>query len=303
MALGAVIGAAGSIAGGLLGSRGSRSSQRQRAPAWWQEPAKGIAENVSDLQGQPTFAQPGTGWSAGLRGGQDVAQGWGQGFGGMDASPLWGQAQENLANTMGGAWLNQNPHLQGAIEAAQRPVVESFQEQIMPQLRSQAQASGAFGGARQGLVENQAARDTQRVLGEISATMTADDYARERAAMERAEQFAPQLGASMMQAQMMGPESQMNLALQDQMMRQAQLDAPIQRQQELAGILAALQPGHQTSGTTGGGALGAIQGALGGAQLGGQMAGLFGGGTAPSLLSPGVSQSNTPWAMSLMPWN
>jgi hypothetical protein len=282
----AIIGAAGAVGGALIGNKGSKKTTTQQAPAWWQEPAKGIAGRVDDLQSQDVWAGPGQNWYDGLNRGQNVASRWGQGFEGFTPQDLWLGSQRNVQNTMAGDWLNQNPHLQGAIGAAQRPVVEQFQEQIMPQLRSQAQTAGAFGGARQGLTEAQAARDTQRVLGEISSTMTAQDYGRERALMEAANRFAPELGASMMGAQLMGPQTQMQLALQNQLQRQSRMDAPVGRQADLAAILAALQPGHTATTTQGGGALGAIQGALGGGQLATSIAGLFGNKGGGSTVPP-----------------
>jgi hypothetical protein len=77
-----------------------------------------------------------------------------------------------------------------SIEAAQRPVREAFQEQVIPQLRSaftqagqtiQGDGSSPFGKA---LV--QSSRDFQRNLGDISTRLVSDNFARERALQQGA---------------------------------------------------------------------------------------------------------------------
>jgi len=61
-----------------------------------------------------------------------------------------------------------NPFLQSTIQAAQRPTIDAFRNQIS-QIGSVAQQQGAFGGARQGLLEAQSAKDFGRTLADQAA--------------------------------------------------------------------------------------------------------------------------------------
>lgn len=69
-----------------------------------------------------------------------------------------------------------NPHLQAAIEAATRPTIENFQQQILPGLASEAITAGGYGGSRQGIAEGLAAGAATRQIGDMAANMSNANY-------------------------------------------------------------------------------------------------------------------------------
>ena len=71
-----------------------------------------------------------------------------------------------------------SPTTQAAIQASLDPVQERLQEQILPQLKNQSISAGAYGGQREGVVQNQALRDFSREAGNIGAQLGYQDLAR-----------------------------------------------------------------------------------------------------------------------------
>jgi hypothetical protein len=69
-----------------------------------------------------------------------------------------------------------NPAFQGALDAAIRPQIQTFNETIMPSIRRNALMSGQYGGSRQGIAEGLAARGLTTSIGDIVARMSADQY-------------------------------------------------------------------------------------------------------------------------------
>jgi hypothetical protein len=97
------------------------------------------------------------------------------------------QRTQSIADKMEGAndfglssalYAESNPYLQSAIRAAQRPVVEQFTDAggVLSAIRNSSVANGTFGGSRQGIAEGLAMRSLQDKLGDISATMSNDNY-------------------------------------------------------------------------------------------------------------------------------
>jgi hypothetical protein len=94
-----------------------------------------------------------------------------------------GTPVENLGlDTIAGRYLRpeSNPYLEATTQAAIRPLVESFRETIVPTIRSSAIEQGAFGGSRQGLTENLAARDLARQIADTTAKINFANYTQER---------------------------------------------------------------------------------------------------------------------------
>ena len=107
-------------------------------------------------------------------------------------SPQLAAAQEAYARslgqtgfTAGGGFLGTNPFLQGAIQSATRPVMQQFQEQTLPGIQSAFSQAGRYGSGAQTRAIGQAQEAASRAIGDISASMTAQDYARERALMQQ----------------------------------------------------------------------------------------------------------------------
>jgi hypothetical protein len=98
----------------------------------------------------------------------------------------YGQALGQTGFTAGGGFLGANPFLQGAIQSATRPVMQQFQEQTLPGIQSAFSAAGRYGSGAQTRAIGQAQEAASRAIGDISASMTAQDYGRERALMQQA---------------------------------------------------------------------------------------------------------------------
>lgn len=79
---------------------------------------------------------------------------------------------------MSGAALdpNMNPALAGVTDAAIRPMIDTFQRQIMPGIANDAVSAGGFGGTRQGIAEGIAASDLNRQVGDVSASIQNNAY-------------------------------------------------------------------------------------------------------------------------------
>jgi hypothetical protein len=106
-----------------------------------------------------------------------------------------------IRDVAGGKFLDPatNPTLQGNINAAQAPVMEQLQRQILPGLKGQSIGMNAFGSDRSMLREGQAIGDTTEALGRIAAEMIGENYNRERQyQMMAPELFQQAFGAEML---------------------------------------------------------------------------------------------------------
>ena len=70
-----------------------------------------------------------------------------------------------------------SPYTQGVVDIAKREADRQYQQQLQQQ-KSQATASGAFGGYRQGVVEAEGARNQAQLLDDIQTKGMQDAYAR-----------------------------------------------------------------------------------------------------------------------------
>ena len=69
-----------------------------------------------------------------------------------------------------------NPFMQDVMDSATRQITDNFTQQVLPQLGSAAQRSGAWGGSRQGIVESLAAGQTAQAVGDTAARLAAENY-------------------------------------------------------------------------------------------------------------------------------
>jgi hypothetical protein len=93
-----------------------------------------------------------------------------------------------LGASAGGQYLNANPHLAAAIEAAQRPTQTAYQTSIAPGLDAAAAQSGRYGSGAQAGMASTAQQNLVRGLGDISTNMSNANYARERQLQDAAAQ-------------------------------------------------------------------------------------------------------------------
>ena len=106
-------------------------------------------------------------------------------------------AQSNAFNQNEARYVESNPYLQQAIDAAIRPVTQQFERTggTQSQIRDAAQGAGQYGGTRQGVVEGIATGDYLSKVGDISSTMASQGYQAGLDASTRANAIAPQVSA------------------------------------------------------------------------------------------------------------
>jgi hypothetical protein len=95
------------------------------------------------------------------------------------------EAQEMARRTAGGAFLEPNPFLQGALSQANRLATESYQEGLRG-LQSQASAAGRYGSGAMGQQVSRGQDVFARALAEQNQQAFLQNYMQERAAQENA---------------------------------------------------------------------------------------------------------------------
>lgn len=73
-----------------------------------------------------------------------------------------------------------NPFLRTNVDAAIRPVVENFEQSLLPSLRSGIEGAGGFDSTRRQLLESDLGGRVSNQIGDISSRMFAENFARER---------------------------------------------------------------------------------------------------------------------------
>jgi hypothetical protein len=184
-----------------------------------------------------------------------------------------GQAGETLRATAGGEFLSPetNPELGATVDAATGQIIDDFQRNVMPQLGSQAQAAGAFGGARHGLAEARAADEVTENIGETASRMLAQAYESERARQQQAARFLPQLAQAERRFALTPSQILQGVGETRRTVEQQEEIFPQQQAMQQAEFLQALNPGGTTT-TTQRGARASrpvrfMRGGLGGLQL------------------------------------
>lgn len=182
---------------------------------------------------------------------------------------------------------NTNPGLRGAISAAQRPLYEQLNEQILPNIRGEAVGSGNYGSSRQGIAEGLAAGRTQAAAGDAASNIAFQGYNTGLEATNRALALLPQtmqaqiapmmtlgsVGDVRQQFEQMMLDETRNRFMQEQLL-------PVNIGHEILGAVGAIPTAGSSASTIGPGTnpLSAILG-LGGLLLGGPFGGLAGGAT------------------------
>lgn len=113
------------------------------------------------------------------------------------AADLYGQVAgggfQNLAlpgtaQVAAGGFLQGSPYQQAMMAAATRPLVQQYSEQVVPGIASGFSKAGRYGSGAMARAQGQAAESFARGLGDITSSIAAQDYARERAFQESARQ-------------------------------------------------------------------------------------------------------------------
>lgn len=101
-----------------------------------------------------------------------------------------GSAYDTLLNAPN---VNNNPYLAGAVNSAIRPMLDQYNETIMPGIRSGAVQTGQYGGSRQGIAEGIASGKLTRNIGDVSNTMYSNAYQQGMDSLAKAMLFGPQM--------------------------------------------------------------------------------------------------------------
>lgn len=165
-----------------------------------------------------------------------------------------GQAMETLSSTAQGEFLSpdSNPFLQQSIEAAQRPLMQQFEDETMPRLRSeftqagqrvQPQGSSPFDRA-----SALAQRGLTQELGDISSEMAAQNFQQERGRQQQAAQAVPQLDMQMSQQDLESAIQGMEASALPRMIEQQGIDRGLEEfRRETDAMLSAIQGAGQLS--------------------------------------------------------
>ncbi len=81
-----------------------------------------------------------------------------------------------------------NPFIGDTINAAQRPVIDNFNEQVLPNLLASFAGTGGVGSTLKAGFANQQARDLQRNLGDISTDISFNVFEAERQRQQQAQE-------------------------------------------------------------------------------------------------------------------
>jgi hypothetical protein len=109
------------------------------------------------------------------------------------AAPFFGEARDafmtglrGVEGTARGDFLSGSPYREAMVNAAIRPLTQQFGEQVLPGISSQYSAAGRYGSGAMQRAQERATEGYTRALGDVSATITGQDYARERGFQEAA---------------------------------------------------------------------------------------------------------------------
>jgi hypothetical protein len=203
------------------------------------------------------------------------------------------QSYGGLANTAAGGFLQGNPYQQQMIEAATRPLVSQYSNQVLPGIASLYSKSGRYGsGAMQGAL-GQATEQYGRALGDVSANIVGTQYDQERARQQQAmmgltniAQAAPSIYAQQyLPSQQLAQVGAQREAIAAQPLQEAMQRYSFGQQlpyQQLSGYLSSVYGsptasyGSTSQNMSTNPTVGAIGGALGGGLLGNALGSAFG---------------------------
>lgn len=224
------------------------------------------------------------------------------------ASPFLSAGQQAYLSSLGqigqtaaGGFLQGSPFREAAIQSAIRPLQQQFSQQIVPGIASLYSRAGRYGSGAMERALGTATEASQRAMGDISANISAQDFARERGLQQQAQLAQSALGqaapsffqASFLPAQALAQVGASREAIAAQPLQEAMQRYQFQQQlpfQQLGGFLSSVYgtpfAGSQIPATPqaqtnqfgqalGGATLGYRVGGLPGAALGGLL-GYFG---------------------------
>ena len=110
------------------------------------------------------------------------------------AQPTLQQAQQayqaslgQIGQTAAGGFLQGSPYQQAMLQAATRPLTQQFGEQVLPGISSLYSRAGRYGSGAMERALGGATEAYGRALGDVSANIVGQDYARERGLQQQAQ--------------------------------------------------------------------------------------------------------------------
>jgi len=203
------------------------------------------------------------------------------------------QSYGGLGATAAGSFLQGNPYQQQMVEAATRPLVNQYSNQVLPGIASLYSKSGRYGsGAMQGAL-GQATEQYGRALGDVSANIVGTQYNQERERQQQAmmgltnlAQAAPSIYAQQyLPSQQLAQVGAQREAIAAQPLQEAMQRYSFGQQlpyQQLSGYLSSVYGsptasyGSTSQSMSTNPTVGAIGGALSGGLLGSAMGSAFG---------------------------
>jgi hypothetical protein len=114
----------------------------------------------------------------------------------MAGAPGVGAALSANQATSQGDYLNANPHMTAAINQATTPIMQNFNESIIPGIQSGFSAQGRLGSGLQAFQQQRAGEAAGRQASDIATAMSYKGYGDERNRMMQAGALAPGLEAA-----------------------------------------------------------------------------------------------------------
>jgi hypothetical protein len=110
------------------------------------------------------------------------------------AAPILSAGQQSYLNSLGqigqtaaGGFLQGNPYQQQMINAATRPLVQQYSEQVVPGIASLYSKAGRYGSGAMERSLGTATESYGRALGDVTANLVGQDYNRERQLQQQAQ--------------------------------------------------------------------------------------------------------------------
>lgn len=287
--VGSVLGGAKDAVGGLLGGGTKTATTTQASSsAPWEEQQPYLKTLFQKAQQNLNSGGPqyfGGNQVAGLTPDTLQGQNYIRDFAKNTAPQLQAQSSDALSGILNAPNLDNNQYFQAATRSAIDPVVRAFNEDVLPQIRRSAVATGSYGDSRMGVAEGIAADRLQQNLLNMTSGMAMNAYSQGQDNQIKGLAIAPQV----MQTGVLPGQLLDSVGQQDRTFQQALIDAEMNKwnfqQNAPANNLATYQ--NLITGNYGGTATGTattplsktnpLMGALGGAAQGAAVGSALGG--------------------------
>jgi hypothetical protein len=229
---GSALPALGAVLGGLSGNQDSTTTQTPQIPEHLRPYANDYAAmgwGLANKPFQPYQGERVAGFTPDQIAGMDMTRG----VAGQN-SPLWGQAQSQLSDVIGGKYLSpdSNPWLRGMYDSAASRVSDQFARGTAANTDAQFARQGAFGGSAWSEQQGANARSLGDSLSGLASNLYGNAYQQERGAQDAATRFAPQFAGAQQQYGLNAADALYGSGARQQALGQARYDANYQQYQD-----------------------------------------------------------------------